>query len=89
MKVSNKHIYANPYDPFVCTHLALAVLDPTFENSELLFQSMQDQHDTACSRYCAQFCSMMKEHWAAVKAYLQEGDAKSHGTCKGSATYVV
>ena len=91
-KVNDKNVYANPLDPVVCSHLALAVWfaleDCHFENSELLFQETADQQTVSSSRYCAQLGALITQFWDVVKTYLRPKHANTHGIRKGVATFV-
>jgi hypothetical protein len=86
-----KHLYANPNDPLVCSHLALAVYlateDARFEETELFFQNPLDCDNTGSARYCSQLTALIQANWERVKAYLRPKHANTHGIRKGSATY--
>lgn len=91
-KVNDKNVYANPLDPVVCSHLALAVWfaleDSHFELSELLFQESLDQQTASSARYCAQLGALITQFWDVVKTYLRPKHANTHGIRKGVATFV-
>jgi hypothetical protein len=86
-----KHLYANPKDPLVCSHLALAVYlateDARFEETELFFQNPLDCDNTGSARYCSQLTALIQANWDRVKAYLRPKHANTHGLRKGSATH--
>ena len=91
-KVHDKNLYANPFDPVVCCHLALAVWISIevsrFETSEMLFQKPTDRDDAASARYCSQLCYIVEKNWEAVKGYLRPDHCNGHGVRKGGATHV-
>jgi hypothetical protein len=88
---TDKHIYANPLEPKVCSFLSLGVFFSLeslhFSKAEKFFQL--EGHATAASqRYCGQLAELFKSNSENLKAYIRTDHANSHGIRKGSATAV-
>jgi hypothetical protein len=88
-KCTDKHIYANPLEPKVCSFQALGVYFSLeslhFSKTENIFQ--QEGHTTAASqRYCGQLAELFTRNAKNLKAYIRTDHANSHGIHKGSAT---
>jgi hypothetical protein len=90
-KVTDKHIYANPFEPMVCPFLGLAVFFSLeslhFNETEKFFQ-LDGQGTAASQRYCGQLAELFKQNAQNLKAYIRADHANSHGIRKGSATAV-
>jgi hypothetical protein len=90
-KCMDKHIYANPLEPKVCSFLSLGVFffleSLHFSKTEKFFQ-LEGQMTAASQRYCGQLAELFKSNAKNLKAYIRIDHANSHGICKGSATAV-
>jgi hypothetical protein len=89
-KVSDKHVYDNPFDSLVSVFLALGVwfcLEAArFENTESLFQEDGNEVNAASQRYCSQLTELFKEFKEELVQFIRTDHANTHGIRKGSAT---
>lgn len=89
-KVHDKHMYANPYDPLVCCHLALGVWlslnSAQFVETENFFNASTNEENAASQRYCSQLVELFRKHADALQAFIRANHANAHGIRKGSAT---
>jgi hypothetical protein len=89
-KVSDKHVYDNPFDPLVSVFLALGVWfsleSARFENTESLFQEDENEVTAASQRYCSQLTELFKEFKDQLVQFIRADHANTHGIRKGSAT---
>jgi hypothetical protein len=89
-KVSDKHVYDNPFDPLVSVFLALGVWfcleSARFENTESLFQDDENEVTAASQRYCSQLTELFKAFHAELVQFIRADHANTHGIRKGSAT---
>ena len=89
-KVSDKHVYDNPFDPLVSVFLALGVWfsleSARFEHTESLFQEDDNEENAASQRYCSQLTELFKAHRDELLQYIRVDHANTHGIRKGSAT---
>jgi hypothetical protein len=92
-KVADKNIYANPFDPLTCPHLALAIWlwydSSNLEFSEAFFKRNETEDNAASNRYCSQISELMRQKCEIVREYIRVEHANSHGTRKGSATMAI
>ena len=91
-KTTVKHVYANPDNPYICSHLLLGIymcLNATrFETSELLFKSKSKNEKTSsASNYCIQLKELLWQKKEIVMTYIRLAHANAHGWRKGGATY--
>jgi hypothetical protein len=90
-KVSDKHVYDNPFDPLVSVFLALGVWfcleSARFEHTEYLFQE-DEKEDNAASQqhYCSQLTKLFKTYHDELVQFILAGHVNTHGIRKGSAT---
>jgi hypothetical protein len=91
--VADKNIYANPFDPLTCPHLALAIwlwYDlSNLEFSEAFFKRNETEDNAASNQYCSQISELMRQKCEIVREYIRVEHANSHGTRKGSATMAI
>ena len=89
-KVTEKHLYANPFDPLVSVFLAMgvwcAVEASRFEGTEYLFKQDKNQRNAASQRYCLQLSELFEKYKEALQQYIRADHANTHGIRKGSAT---
>ena len=89
-KVSDKHVYDNPFDPLVSVFLALGVWfsleSARFERSESLFQEEENDANAASQRYCSQLTELFKGYRDELVQFIRADHANTHGIRKGSAT---
>jgi hypothetical protein len=90
-KVSPKNMYANPFDPKICSVTALGIW---LENRNETFTATKDsifiengEIGTASHRYCSQLLEILKDYIDILRQYCIPDRAKRHGVRKGSATY--
>ena len=91
-KTTVKHVYANPDNPYICSHLLLGIymcLNATrFETSELLFKSKSKNEKTSsASNYCIQLKELLWQKKEIVMTYIRLAHANAHGWRKGGASY--
>jgi hypothetical protein len=89
-KVSDKHVYDNPFDPLVSVFLALGVWfsleSARFEHTESLFQEDENEDNAASQRYCSQLTELFKAFRSELVQFIRADHANTHGIRKGSAT---
>jgi hypothetical protein len=89
-KVSDKHVYDNPFDPLVSVFLALGVWfcleSARFEETESLFQEDENEVNAASQRYCSQLTELFKGYRDELVQFIRADHANTHGIRKGSAT---
>jgi hypothetical protein len=90
-KVSDKHVYDNPFDPLVSVFLALGVWfsleSARFEHTESLFQEDENKENAASQRCCSQLTEVFKVHHDELIQHVRADHApNAHGIRKGSAT---
>ena len=73
-KVSEKHLYANPFDPLVSVFLAMGVWfsveSSRFENTEYLFKQEDNNNNAASQRYCLQLSQLFEKYEEALQQYI-------------------
>ena len=82
-KVSDKHVYDNPFDPLVSVFLALGVwfsLESTcFEHTESLFQGDDNEDNAASQRYCSELTKLFKAFRDELVQFIRVDHANTHG----------
>jgi hypothetical protein len=89
-KVSDKHVYDNPFDPLVLVFLALggwfSLESARFKHNEYLFQEDENEENAASQRYCSQLTELFKSFRDKLVQFIRADHANTHGIQKGSAT---
>jgi hypothetical protein len=92
-KVSPKNMYANPFDPTICSVTALGIwlenLNETFTATKDSIFIENGEIGTAHHRYCCQLVEILKDYIDIVRQYCRPDRANNHGVQKGSATYAI
>jgi hypothetical protein len=92
-KCTPKHLYANPFDPFVCVFLSLGLWfcleSASFEHTTSLFKRRGDEKEgNAAKRYWTALSCLLKRMMHIVKNFVRPGHANVHGLRKGSSIHV-
>jgi hypothetical protein len=90
-KVKDKHIYANPFDPLVCSFLSLGVwfcLEPKrLSNTTNLFSVNNVKNEASGNKYTSALSQLMQANIDAVGNFIRKDHANAHGVRKGSASF--
>jgi hypothetical protein len=90
-KVSPKNMYADPFDPTICSVTALVIWlvnrNKTFTATKDSIFIENGEIGTAIHCYCCQLVEILKDYIDIVSQYCRPDRAKSHVVRKGSATY--
>ena len=90
-KVKDKHIYANPFNPLVCSFLALGVWftleAKRLSNTTSLFSDPKVKEDAPGNKYTSGLSQLLKANIGAVGNFIRRDHANAHGVRKGSASF--
>ena len=89
---TTKHVYANPLNSYVCSHLGLGIylclFADRFANTEFIFKREDtEKKKVASTGYCSQLKEMFRRYADIVKNFIRLAHANAHGWRKGGATY--
>ena len=92
-KLSEKNIYANPFEWTMCFWTGLgiyaAVNCDALASHERIFLKENVKEGSASKRYCEQLLTLVDNHKAEVMAQIRPERFNPYGLRKGSATYAV
>ena len=84
--ITEKNVYANPFQPQFCPWLALAIYIASkvdqFEQTEKLFVTPGKRSGSASSVYCRQLGELLKKHELEAQRYIRIDHANAHGIRK-------
>ena len=90
-KCSNKNIYSNPNDWYVCWYTALGCYCCIFSVSlcerDFLFIDVLGKIGTAADNFCAALSGLIDEYGSVVEEYVRLYHCNVHGIRKGSGTF--
>jgi hypothetical protein len=91
-RVKPKNIYANPYNPHVCSFLSLGLYLTMYQNqfsrTDSLFIKYGKELGTGGKRYRESLERLMVQYKDEVKQWAVPGRIKAHSARKGTATYL-
>lgn len=93
-RLSEKNIYAQPFDWKICFWTALGVwlalrVDEMKNSNQKLFLNKKSKEGSASTKYCEQLSSIVKRHMAVVQQHMEGSRFNPYGFRKGSATSAV
>jgi hypothetical protein len=90
-KCSNKNLYSNPNDMYVCWYMALrcycCIYSVSLAERDFLFIEVLKKIGTAADNFCKQLSSLVSKYSDVVDEYVQVHHCNVHGICKGSGTF--
>ena len=88
---SDKNIYANPQDWYVCWYTCLGIYCcfycTTLSERDSLFIEKNEKTGSAASAFCAALATLLDKFDECVNSYIRVHHANVHGIRKGSGTY--
>ena len=89
--VTEKNCYANPFQPYLCFFLALAVWislnAEVLEKTKKLFLRPGAEFKSASQRYCRQLSELVKRHDDKARKHSRMSRMNDHGLRKGAGVY--
>jgi hypothetical protein len=89
-KVSPKNIFANPFNPYICSFLSLGcyfcINRETFMTNDKIFQK-RGKDGSAASTYCSQLSILILKYIEIVNAHARPDHSNTHGIRKGASLF--